>query len=67
MAGKKKITVVILDDGGFNCAVTSVNALEVVKSLLHSIKRNYIVVDLEYSATPKAERPHNEDYIVIVD
>lgn len=67
MAGKKKVTVVLVDEGGFNCAITSVNALEVVKSLLHSIKRNYIVIDLEYDSIPKAERPNNEDYIVIVD
>lgn len=64
---KAKVTVAVMDRHGMNCCVTSTNALEVVTTLLGSINRTFIVVDVRYCATPKSERDYNEDYLVYVD
>ena len=62
-----KVTVDVHDASGLNCTVVSKNALEVVTSLLNSVRRNYIVIDVRHCARPKTERDNNEDYIVIVE
>lgn len=67
MANKKKVTVSINDANGLNCTVVSENALEVCKSLLHSIRKNYVVIDLTHCGRPKEERIDGEDYMIIVE
>lgn len=56
--------VKVYDERGINFVLKSRNALEIVKSLLHSIKLNYIVVDLTHAETDKGK---DADYIVIID
>ena len=67
ITNRPKITVSVVDNYGLNCVVTSVNALEVVTSLLHSIGRCYTLIDMTHSATLKYERENGEDYIVYID
>lgn len=55
--------VKVYDSKGINFALKSKNAVEIVKSLLHSIKANYVVIDLTHAD------PNNKDadYVVIID
>ena len=63
----RKVTVEVHDGLGLNCTIVSANALEIVKSLLDSVKRNYVVIDLTHCARPKSERDNKEDYIIMVE
>lgn len=56
--------VKVYDNKGINFTIKSRNAVEIVKSLLHSIKANYIVVDLTHADTEKGK---DADYVVIID
>lgn len=56
--------VKVYDNSGLNFVMKSKNAIIVVKSLLHSIKANYIVVDLTHADTEKGK---DADYVVIID
>ena len=57
------MTVKVYDGRGLNFTIKSKNALFIVKSLLHSIKANYIVVDLTHAN----DRGNDADYEVIID
>ena len=56
------MTVKVYDNGGLNFTIKSRNALTIVESLLHSIKRNYVVIDFRHSAND-----HTCDFIVLLD
>ena len=64
---KESVTVVVHDYDGLNCVIKSPNALEVIKSLLHSIKANYTLVDMRFSGTPRDMREHGADYLILVE
>ncbi len=67
MDKRKKVTVTINDAHGLNCTVVSENALEVCKSILHSIRKNYVLIDLTHCGRSKEERIDGEDYMIIVE
>lgn len=56
--------VKVYDNKGINFALKSRNAVEIVKSLLHSIKANYVVIDLTHADPDKGK---DADYVVIID
>ena len=56
--------VKVYDSKGINFALKSKNALYIIKSLLHSIKENYVVIDLTHADPDKGK---DADYIVIID
>lgn len=58
------MTVKVYDGRGLNFTIKSKNALFIVKSLLHSIKANYIVVDLTHA---NHDMGNDADYEVIID
>ena len=62
-----KETVVVYDTKGVNFLITCKNAAAIVKSMLHSVKINYMLIDMRYSATPKQERAEQADIIFYVD
>lgn len=62
-----KETVIVYDRHGVNFVITCKNAVVIVKSMLHSVKINYTLIDMRYSATPKRERAEQADYIFYVD
>ena len=43
------MTVRVYDNYGMNFEMKSKNALEIIKSLLHGIKRNYVIIDYTHS------------------
>lgn len=43
------MVVRVYDDRGLNFEMKSKNALIIIKSLLHGIKRNYVVIDYTHS------------------
>lgn len=55
--------VKVYDNKGINFALKSSNALTIIKSLLHGIKTNYVVIDLTH-ADPEQK---DADYVVIID
>ena len=56
--------VKVYDSKGINFSLKSKNAVEIVKSLLHSIKANYVVIDLTHADPDKGK---DADYVVIID
>lgn len=50
----------VYDDRGLNFEMKSKNALLIIKSLLHGIKRNYVIIDYTHSIESEC------DYIVYV-
>lgn len=56
--------VKVYDNTGLNFVMKSKNAITVVKSLLHSIKANYVVIDLTHADPEKGK---DADYVVIID
>lgn len=43
------MVVRVYDDRGLNFEMKSKNALTIIKSLLHAIKRNYVIIDYTHS------------------
>ena len=43
------MTVRVYDNIGMNFEMKSKNALAIIKSLLHGIKRNYVIIDYTHS------------------
>ncbi len=56
--------VKVYDSTGLNFTMKSRNAIEIVKSLLHSIRANYVVIDLTHADPDKGK---DADYVVIID
>ena len=56
--------VKVYDGSGLNFTMKSRNAIDIVKSLLHSIKANYVVIDLTHADPDKGK---DADYVVIID
>lgn len=56
--------VKVYDGRGLNFTIKSRNALEIVESLLHSIKSFYTVIDLTHADPEKGK---DADYIVMID
>ena len=56
--------VKVYDNRGLNFVMKSKNAIDIVKSLLHSIKANYVVIDLTHADPYKGK---DADYVVIID
>lgn len=58
------MVVQVYDGDGLNFTIKSKNALEIVKSLLHSIKIDYFVIDLTHANRDKGNKV---DYQVFID
>ena len=58
------MVVQVYDGKGLNFTIKSKNALEIVTSLLHSIKAYYFVIDLTHSDRDKG---NDVDYQVFID
>lgn len=56
--------VQVYDGKGLNFTIKSKNALEIVKSLLHSIKVDYIVIDMTHATS---DSRNGIDYQVFID
>lgn len=56
--------VQVYDGKGLNFTIKSKNALEIVKSLLHSIKADYIVIDMTHA---NRDTHNGIDYQVFID
>lgn len=54
----------VYDNRGLNFTMKSRNAIDIVKSLLHSIKANYVVIDLTHADPDKGK---DADFVVIID
>lgn len=63
---RDKVTVAVMDGRGLNCIIQGVNALEIAQHIMHSVGRNYILIDYTYDGTPKSEREHAQDYIMFL-
>ena len=56
------MTVRVYDNYGLNCVIKSKNALEIIKSILHGVRRNYVVIDYTHADANRAC-----DYVVWLD
>lgn len=65
----KSVTVAVYDHDGLNFAIKGANALEVTKSIFHSLRINYVLVDYRYASREQRNDRENEceDYAFYLD
>lgn len=55
----KSVTVAVYDSDGLNFVIKGVNALEITRSIFHSLRINYVFVDYRFASFE--QREDNED------
>ena len=55
----RSVTVEVYDHSGLNFAIKGINALEITKSIFHSLRINYVLVD--YRNASREQREDRED------
>ena len=56
----RSVTVAVYDSDGLNFLIKGTNALEITKSILHSLRINYVLVDYRYASREQRNDRENE-------
>ena len=66
----KSVTVAVYDSDGLNFVIKGVNAVEIVKSILHGLRVNYVLVDFRHASIEQCvdyETEKLEDFAFYLD
>lgn len=64
----KSVTVAVYDGDGLNFVIKGVNAVETVKSILHGLRINYVLVDYRHASLEQCEGNKDcEDFAFYLD
>lgn len=51
----RSVTVAVYDSDGLNFAIKGANALEITKSIFHSLRINYVLIDYMHASFEQRE------------
>lgn len=66
----RSVTVGVYDSDGLNFVIKGVNAVEIVKSILHGLRVNYVIVDFQHASIEQCmnfESEKLEDFAFYLD